>query len=97
MKKIERTNVVIVCLNQQAGFVPWQDPYTMKVDQGNRNCYSCRSFRHLARNCRNKGTGGRIRERRRLEYRNNRQRRIIEEENEQNNLNRDGDLIVLRS
>ena len=52
----------------------------------------------MARNCRNRGTGGRIGEGRRLEYRNNnnRQRRMIEEGNEQiNNLNKERDLILL--
>jgi len=39
----------------------------------------------LARNCRNRGMGNRIRERRRLEYRQG---------NEQSNLNRERDLIV---
>ena len=53
---------------------------------GNRNCYNCRGFGHLARNCRNRRTKGRIREGRRLEYMNNGQ---------ENNLNRDRDLIVL--
>jgi len=66
------------------------------VDCRNKNCYNCKRFGHLARNCRNRGIGGIIGEGRRLEYRNNKQRRMIEEENEQdNNLNRDRDLIVL--
>ena len=42
-------------------------------------------FGHLAGNHRNRGTGGRIGEGRRLEY----------ERNEQSNLNGEGDLIVL--
>jgi len=68
----------------------------MDVDQENRNCYNCRRFRHLARNCRNRGIENRIEEGRRLEYeQNNGQRLMIKEENEQSNLNRDGDLIVL--
>jgi len=68
----------------------------MDVDQENRNCYNCRRFRHLARNCRNRGIENRIEEGRRLEYeQNNGQRLMIEEENEQSNLNRDRDLIVL--
>jgi len=68
----------------------------MEVDRSNRNCYSCGDFGHLARNYRNSGAGNRIREGKRLEYRsneNNRQRRV-EGGNEQNNLNRKGDLIV---
>jgi len=41
----------------------------------------------LVRNSKNRGTEDRIREKRRLEYRNgnNRQRRMIEEGNENNN------------
>ena len=40
----------------------------------------------MARNCRNRRTGGKIEEGRRLGYReNNRQRRMIKEGNEQNN------------
>jgi len=63
----------------------------MDVDRGNRNCYSCEGFGYLARNCRNRGN--RIGKRRRLEYR---KRRMIEEGNRQdNNLNRDIDLIIL--
>jgi len=53
----------------------------MDIDRGNKNCYSCRGFGHLARNCRNRGTGNRIGKGRRLEY-------------GQNNLNRDKNLIV---
>ena len=66
MERVERTNKVIVCLNQQAGFVPQQDLYTMEVDQENRNCYNCRGFGHLARNCKNKETGDKIEKSRRL-------------------------------
>jgi len=43
----------------------------MEIDRENQNYYNCRSFGHLARNCRNRGTGDRIREGRRLEYRRN--------------------------
>ena len=67
------------------------------MDKKNKNCYNCRSFGYLARNCRNKGTGDRIKEKRRLEYenRNNRERRMIKGENKQNNLNEEQDLILL--
>jgi len=60
------------------------------VDRENRNCYNCRGFGHLARNCRNRSTRGRIREGRRLEYvnGNNSKRRMIEG-------NRNENLIVL--
>jgi len=74
----------------------------MDVDRReNRNCYNCGSFGHLTRNYRNREIGGRIRQGRRLEYggnENNRQRRMIERGNRQNNgnnLNEDRDLIVL--
>ena len=60
--------------------MPKWDSYTIDIDQ-EKNCYSCRGFKHLARNCRN----SKIRERkRRLEYRN-----------ERNNLNEKESLIVL--
>jgi len=57
----------------------------MKVDRKNRNCYNCRGFRYLARNCRNRRIKDRIGEGRRLKYgnENNKQRRIIEEGNGQ--------------
>ena len=71
--------------------------YTIDVDQENRNCYSCGGFGYMARNCRNRKTGGRIEKGRKLEYRNgnNKQRRMIEGANEQNsNLNGKQSLIV---
>ena len=54
----------------------------MDMDQGNRNCYNCRVFGHLARNCRNRGIGNRIGKERRLKYG---QRRMIEGGNKDNN------------
>ena len=63
----------------------------MNVDRGNKNCYNCGRFGYLARNCRNRKIRGRIGESKKLEYRENKQR----VENRQNNLNGDGDLIVL--
>ena len=73
----------MVCLNQQ-------NSYTIEVDYGNRNCYNCRGFGHLTRNCRNSGLEDRIREERKLEYKNgnNKERKMIKERNRQNNLNR---------
>ena len=65
----------------------------MKIDWQNRNCYNYGRFEHLVRNYRNRGIEGR-----RLEYRGNRndkKMRIIEGGNEQSNLNRDKNLIVL--
>ena len=76
MKKVERTNVKMVCLQQRVGLAQYNS-YAIDVDRReNQNCYNCRGFGHLTRNCRNRN---RIGERRRLEYReneNNRQRRI---------------------
>ena len=46
------------------------DLYTIEVDKGNQNCYNCRDFGHLARNCKNRGIRDKIGEDRRLEYRN---------------------------
>jgi len=65
----------------------------MEVDRRkNRNCYNCGGFRYLARNCRNRGMGNRIRDGRRLEYG---QRLRIEENNEHSNLNGKENLVVL--
>jgi len=94
MEEVERINAVMVCSQQRKGFVQ-HNLYAMEVDRSNRNCYSCGGFRHL--NYRNRGMGGRIEQGKRLEYggnENNRQRRI-EEENEQQNLNGEQDLILL--
>ena len=65
------------------------------MDQGNKNYYNCRRFGYLAKKCRNRC---RNRKDRRLKYgdKNNRQRRAIQGGNGQNNnLNRDQDLIIL--
>ena len=59
----------------------------MNMDRRNKNCYNCREFGYLARNCRNRGIGDRIGKGKRLEYRNKNQG--------QNNLNGKGDLIIL--
>ena len=59
--------------------------YAIKVDCRNRNCYNCRRFRHLARNCRNRGTENRIRKGIRLEYRRNENNKRTKKE--QNDLN----------
>jgi len=53
-------------------------------------------FEHIAKNCRNREIRDRIGEGKRLEYGgNNRQKRMIEEGNEQSNLNRKLNLILL--
>jgi len=76
MKKVERTNAVMMCPQQRVRFAQC-NLSTMDMDRRkNRNCYNCRGFRHLARNCRNRGIGNRIGDGRRLEYR---QRLRIEE------------------
>ena len=77
MKGVKRTNAVIICPNQRAGFAQ-HNLYTIDVDRGNRNYYSCRGFEHLARNCRNREN--KIRKGKRLEYR---ERRMLEGGNKQ--------------
>jgi len=53
MEGVERTNTVMVNPQQMAGF-PLRNSYAMDVDKRiNRNCYTCRSFGHMAKNCRN--------------------------------------------
>jgi len=44
-----------------------KDSYVMVLDR-ERNCYSCREFGHLVRNCRNQGIIG---QGRRIEYGDN--------------------------
>jgi len=55
MEGVERTNAVVVRGQGQGGGIPprW-DPFAMEVNRG-RNCYACGGFRHMARNCRNRG------------------------------------------
>ena len=91
MEEVEWINMVIVHPNQRAGLAQ-HNLYAMKVNQGNRNCYSCRGFGHLARNCRSRGARNRIGKRKRLEYK---QRMTMEGNHRQNNLNREEDLVVL--
>jgi len=69
MEGVERTNVVVV-RGQGVRIPPRRDPYAMEVDRG-RNCYTCGSFGHMARHCRNRGRG-RLMEERRIEYRGGR-------------------------
>ena len=73
MEGVERTNAVITRFQQQRAGL--RNLYAMDVDRKkNKNCYTCRGFGHLAKNCRNRGTG---------------MNRKIETE-DSNNLNEDG-------
>jgi len=56
MEGVEKTNVAMVRPQQQETGFPQRNLYTMDVDRReNKNCYTCGGFRHLARNCRNRG------------------------------------------
>ena len=77
-KGSKKTNIVIVCPNQQTMFVLY-NPYTIEVDHRNRNCYNCGTFGHLAKNYRNRGVRNRIEKERRPEYRDQNSKRIAEE------------------
>ena len=88
----------MVYLIQQIEFI-LHNLYTIEIDWKNRNYYNCGEFGYITRYCRNRETKNRIGERKKLEYRenkNNEKKRIIKGRNNQNNnLNRDKDLIVL--
>ena len=87
IERVERTSAIMVYPQQRIGGIQ-QNLYVMEVDRReNRNCYSCKEFRHLARNCRNRRIKNRIGEERRPEYGGNRNDR-------QSNLKEEGDLIV---
>jgi len=47
IERVERINIVMVCFNQRIEFASY-NPYAIEIDRGNRNCYSCREFGHLA-------------------------------------------------
>ena len=51
-RKSGKTNIAVVYLQEWTGFVLRCNSYTMDIDRG-RNCYNCREFGHLVRNCRN--------------------------------------------
>ena len=92
MEGVERTNAVVVRgQGQGAGIPPRRNPFAMEIDRG-RNCYACGGFRHMARNCRNRGMRGRVAENRRVEYGDS---RIEEIENLSNNLKVDENLELL--
>jgi len=95
MERVERTDAVMIHPQQRVGDIQ-RNPYAMDVDRReNRNCYNCGGFRHLARNCRNRKTGNRIGEGRRLEYGRNEGQRRIEGGNREQNLNGEQDLMLL--
>ena len=87
MKVVERINTVVVRnplqVQESKGKKIRRNPYVIEMNRG-RNCYSCRSFGYLARNCKNRG---RIRQKRRIEYRDNM--------NTINNLKEKKNLVVL--
>ena len=64
---------------QQLG-AEFRNPYTMDVDRSqNRNYYACGGFRHMAKNCRNRGMGM--------------NRRMDQVEDNSSNLNGEGGLM----
>ena len=94
MEGVERTNVVMMWPQQRTEFAQ-RNPYALNINRReNRNCYSCEDSGHLARNCRNRRTGNRIGEGRRLEYGRNERQRRIEGGNREQNLNGEQDLIL---
>ena len=84
IERVERTNIDVVHPNQWIEFVPKQDLYVIDMDKG-KNCYNYRGSDHIVRYCRKKRNWKRVRQGKRVEYRNNRN----------NNLNREENLIVL--
>ena len=95
MEGVERTNMVVVKGSGQGLGTPRWDPYAREMDRReNRNCYNYGGFGHLAKNCRNRRTGNRIGEERRLEYGGNERQGRIEGGNREN-LNGEQDLILL--
>jgi len=65
MKRVERTNMVMIWLQQRVELVQ-SNLYAMEIDRG-RNCYTYGGFGHMAHHCRNQGQ--RLTEERRVEYR----------------------------
>ena len=56
MEGVERTNAVMARFQQQG--IELRSLYAMDVDKRkNKNCYTCRRFGHLAKNCRNREIG----------------------------------------
>jgi len=65
MEGVERTNVVMVQLQQRIGLMQ-RNPYAMEVDR-RRNCYTCGGFGHMACHYRNRERE-RMEQGRRVEY-----------------------------
>ena len=63
-------------VGQEAGVPPRWDPFAMEMDQG-RNCYTYRSFGHMAQHCRNRRQRERVADNRRVEYGGGRIEEII--------------------
>ena len=62
IERVERTDATVVNLDQQTGFMLRYDLYVMSVNR-EKNCYNCKGFRYIARNCRNQeriGQGRRL-------------------------------------
>ena len=83
MEGVERMNIVMVYLQQWAGFMLRHNSYTMDINQ-ERNYYSCRDFGYLAGNCINWEI---IEQRRRIEYGNS--------SNNRDNWKEEESLVVL--
>jgi len=68
IKRVERTNAVVVRNSLQGqggrGGEIRKNSYAMDVNR-ERNCYNCRGFGHIARNCRNWGI---VSQRKRIKY-----------------------------
>jgi len=89
---VKRIEVVMVCSLLRTGFAQ-RNPYATDVNR-EWNCYACGEFGYIAWHCINRRTRNKIVEERKLEYGNNRQRRI-EKRNKESNLNGEWDLILL--
>jgi len=90
IERVERTEVVMIRPQQRVEFAQ-QNPYIMKVNRSNRNCYNCEGFGDLARHCRNRGIENKIGKGRRLEDGGQRREKGGKG---QSNLNGEGNLIV---
>ena len=47
MERVERTNTVMVYLNQWSKSMPWYNLYAIEVDWENKNCYNCIRFGYI--------------------------------------------------